>query len=528
MRRRIAILSLGLGFACFAALADEPRPAPVVCAPGGRGYELRLIEITPTASLGDRAQVVVPIPSPWLDAAALQALATRFGGEKPAALGWGFLISAPPSAALDVSGHVPGRGNERFEFHVPAAGEEPGEHAPVLERASLRKADRALTIALADGEARAFVVADGKRRRVIGTLVAGPCDADGLTGKAAGPCAVRDRAGFEPAAALPSKDKAGGPMLDFTRRVDGSILVRFVVTRDGRVVDPLLVLDGKASESTSTGPLPLLVRDRYEAAKVNGEPVASCRVIEILRSTFTQPVLIYETEGCPSDSGGLSNALSTSPTVTCRHDSRRESASLSPSGRTPVRGVRTRRGGRVTDQDERRPVDRRLGDRPPRPVTQRAAAQRNDRVELGLPQRVCRIPSLDLQRTLKPDHDVVPHDVGDAPERDDEARCAGVQEGARETAHAVATDGAQPGLTAGEHDEVGIERDLEHLVRGQPPVAPRVVSAVVRHPSPAVPQRARGSWRAGHPPGSPRGPRCARSSAPGRGRARDPRGPRNR
>ncbi len=47
---------------------------------------------------------------------------------------------------------------------------------------------------------------------------ASPCDADGLTGKAAGPCAVRDRAGFVPATALPSKDKAGGPMPDLTRR----------------------------------------------------------------------------------------------------------------------------------------------------------------------------------------------------------------------------------------------------------------------------------------------------------------------
>ena len=297
MRRRIVVLSLGLVFACCAVVAAEPRPAQVVCAPGGRGYELRLIEITPTAPLGDRAQAVVPIPSPWLDAAALQALAAQFGGEKPAALPWGFLFAAPPSEALEVSGHVPGRGNERFEVQLPAAGGEPGRHAPVFERVSLPKADRALTIAMSDGEARAFVVADGKRRRVIGTLVAGPCDAEGLTGKAAGPCAVRDRAGFEPATALPSKDKAGGPMPDLTRKVDESILIRFVVTRDGRVVDPLLVLDGKASESTATPALPSLVRDRYEAAKVNGEPVASCEVIEILRSTFTQPVLIYETEG---------------------------------------------------------------------------------------------------------------------------------------------------------------------------------------------------------------------------------------
>ena len=150
----------------------------------------------------------MPIPSPWLDAAALQALATRFGGEKPAALGRGFLFAA-----------------------------------------------------------------------------------------AAGPCAVRDRAGFVPATALPSKDKAGGPMPDLTRKVDESILIRFVVTRDGRVVDPLLVLDGKASESTATHVLPSLVRDRYEAAKVDGEPVASCEVIEILRSTFAQPVRIYQSEG---------------------------------------------------------------------------------------------------------------------------------------------------------------------------------------------------------------------------------------
>ncbi len=39
------------------------------------------------------------------------------------------------------------------------------------------------------------------------------------------------------------------------------------------------------------------MRDRCEAAKVDGEPVASCEVIEILRSTFAQPVLIYQTEG---------------------------------------------------------------------------------------------------------------------------------------------------------------------------------------------------------------------------------------
>lgn len=297
MRRRLAALSFGLVFVSFAAPADEPRPAPVVCTPGGRGFELRLIEITPTAPLGDRAQAVVPISSPWLDAAALQALATQFGGEKPMALPWGFLFAAPPSEKLDVSGRVPGSGNERFEFHVPAAGGEPGGHAPVLERSSLPKADRELTIAMADGETRAFIVADRKRRRVIGTLVAGPCDADGLTGKAAGPCAVRDRPGFVPAAALPSKEKASGPMPDLARQVDASIPVRFVVTRDGRVVDPLLVLDGKASESVATPALSSLVRDRYEAAKVNGEPVASCRVIEILRSTFVQPVLIYQTEG---------------------------------------------------------------------------------------------------------------------------------------------------------------------------------------------------------------------------------------
>jgi len=294
MRCRIVVLSLGLVLACCAVVAAEPRPAPVVCAPGGRGYELRLIEITPTAPLGDRAQAVVPIPSPWLDAAALQALATRFGGEKPAALGWGFLFAVPPSEALEVSGHVPGRGNERFEVQFPAAGGEPGRHAPVFERASLPKADRALTIAMADGEARAFVVADGKRRRVIGTLVAGPCDAEGLTGKAAGPCAVRDRAGFEPATALPSKDKVSGPRPSGPPRVDASILVRFVVTRDGRVVDPLLVLDGKTSESTATHALPFLVRDRYEAAKVNGEPVASCRVIEVLKSTVVERVVIEE------------------------------------------------------------------------------------------------------------------------------------------------------------------------------------------------------------------------------------------
>jgi hypothetical protein len=292
MRRRIAALCLGLVFACFTALAAEPRPAPVVCAPGGRGYELRLIEITPTAPLGDRAQAVVPIPSPWLDAAALQALATQFAGEKPAALPWGFLFAATPSEALEVSAHVPGRGNERFEFHAPAAGGEPGRHAPVFERASLPKADRALTVAMADGEARAFVVADGKRRRVIGTLVAGPCDAEGLMGTAAGPCAVRDRTGFVPATALPSEDRASGPMPDLTRQVDASILIRFVVTRDGRVVDPLLVLDDKTSESVATPALSSLVRDRYEAATVNGEPVASCSVIEILRSTVAQKVII--------------------------------------------------------------------------------------------------------------------------------------------------------------------------------------------------------------------------------------------
>ena len=133
MRRRIVVLSLGLVFACCAVVAAEPRPAQVVCAPGGRGYELRLIEITPTAPLGDGAQAVVPIPSPWLDAAALQALATRFGGEKPAALPWGFLVAAPPSEALEVSGHVPGRGNERFEVQLPAAGGEPVASCKVIE-----------------------------------------------------------------------------------------------------------------------------------------------------------------------------------------------------------------------------------------------------------------------------------------------------------------------------------------------------------------------------------------------------------
>jgi hypothetical protein len=291
MRRRFAALSLGFVFACFATLAAEPRPAPVVCTPGGRGYELRLIEITPTAPLGDDSRAVEPIPSPWLDAAALQALAARFGGEKPAALPWGFMFPAPPSEALEVSAHAPGRGNERFEIRVPAAGET-GRHAPVLERSSLPKADRALTVAMADGEARAFILADGKRRRVIGTLVAGPCDAEGLTGKAAGPCAVRERAGFVPATALPSKEKVSGPRPSEPPRVDSSTLVRFVVTRDGRVVDPLLVLDGKSSESTATGALRFLVNDRYQAATVNGEPVASCRVIEILKSTVIERITI--------------------------------------------------------------------------------------------------------------------------------------------------------------------------------------------------------------------------------------------
>ena len=104
-----------------------------------------------------------------------------------------------------------------------------------------------------------------------------------------------------PATALPSKEKVSGPRPSAPPRVEASILVRFVVTRDGRVVDPLLVLDGKASETTATGSLPFVVRDRYEAARVNGEPVASCKVIEILKSTVIERVII--------SSGGASGFL---------------------------------------------------------------------------------------------------------------------------------------------------------------------------------------------------------------------------
>lgn len=285
----LAVLLAARSFA--AAGTEDPLAGAAVCVPGGRGYELRLVALTPAAPFSAEADVAVALNGPWLDQAGLSALAARFGGTSPTGLPWGFLVAAPPGAPLTVEGHVPGRENERFAIRVDAT-RDPARHTLVVERFSLAKPRRLLSVELADGESRAFVIADGRKRRVVATLVAGPCAADGLTGVAAGPCEANSRAGFVPARAAGSgpggEEKARPARAKFPGRIVGSSRVRYVIARDGRVVDPLVVLDGPNDETLGAVSIAGLAAQRFEPATVEGQAVASCSVIVLTKSVISR------------------------------------------------------------------------------------------------------------------------------------------------------------------------------------------------------------------------------------------------
>jgi len=262
----------------FAGASGSARAeSRVVCSePEMHAYELRFVEMTTIESADVPVGAQVPLDSPRLDKDALADLAASFRGEQPTGLAWGYLLAVAPGESLDFHGDVPAPWGRRFSI-LGGPESDASRH-----RLTIESGDFVVQLEIEDGQTKAFVIGERRRTRVVAVLTAGPCGVVGLTGDAAGPCALNAHGGVDPPTLIqPPATKAAGTHRYVNFNLSGRGLMRFVVTSEGTVTDILVMLERTSAADVARALAASLSGRAYTPARLAGQPVDYC-VVDVI------------------------------------------------------------------------------------------------------------------------------------------------------------------------------------------------------------------------------------------------------